>query len=774
MKLSKKTPIVTALAILCHGLTLGQTSNNSKDLGTIVVKFGATSSLPTQIPSAMESVTATQIQETINATDSEDAIKYLPSLSLRKRYTGDYNHTVLMSRTSGTGNSARTAVFADGILISNYLGNGATYAPRWGMVTPEEIERVDVMYGPFSVAYGGNSVGGVVDYVTKMPSSLEKHMKVSAFSYEHDNYGVHDTYGGSQESASIGNKVGDFSYWINFNRTHSKSHPLGYVNVNPTACTVTNCNAPRQVNGIFYTQDKYNATLGILGATTAYDTTQDHAKFKVAYEIEPTLRATYTMGYWENTSHSSSNSFMTQNGTPYFGSTGGYVNDGTSYYKIPTGVSGFYESQDNLKHYMHNLSLKTNTQEYFDWEVAASVFEYQKDDSRYTGTNSATQLYTGVGTLADGAGSGWNNLSFKGVLRPDGIKGAHIYDFGLQLDEYTLKTITSNTSTDWLNGSPSSTASFAGGKTTMQSIYIQDAWKFADGWKSVVGLRAEDWVAKGGYVGTTGPVTNYKERHEFNLSPKASISTKLNDNDVFKTSIAKSLRMPTPQELYGNTSVASNAFVNDPNLKPEANVTIESSVERDYGNAFLRGSVFYENTENAIYSQKGDANSLYPYTSYVQNIDRVESKGVEVYYVGNDVLLKGLDISGSVTYTESIIKENKGYVTAAGDTIGKNYPRIPDWRATVIGNYHWSHRLNTSLGARCSGKQYTSLNNADVNGYAYSGASEFFVVDVRARYMVDKEWSISAGVDNLNNYQYWNYHLYPGRTYFAELKYDFK
>jgi iron complex outermembrane receptor protein len=27
-------------------------------------------------------------------------------------------------------------VYSDGILLSNYLGNGATFAPRWGMVSP--------------------------------------------------------------------------------------------------------------------------------------------------------------------------------------------------------------------------------------------------------------------------------------------------------------------------------------------------------------------------------------------------------------------------------------------------------------------------------------------------------------------------------------------------------------------------------------------------------------------------------------------------------------
>ena len=127
-----------------------------KSLGVVTVTSGQPTSLPTQIPTTMEGITKEQIEKSINATDSEDALRYFPSLLVRKRYIGDYNHAVLSSRASGTGNSARSAVYADGILLSNYLGNGATYAPRWGMVTPEEIERVDVMYGPFSAAYPGN------------------------------------------------------------------------------------------------------------------------------------------------------------------------------------------------------------------------------------------------------------------------------------------------------------------------------------------------------------------------------------------------------------------------------------------------------------------------------------------------------------------------------------------------------------------------------------------------------------------------------------------
>jgi len=170
---------VLALSLLPLAQADDTSSAPSKSLGVVTISSGQPSSLPTQIPTTLEGATREQIETSINATDSEDALKYFPSLLVRKRHIGDYNHAILATRASGTGNSARSMVYADGILLSNLLGNGVgglSFPPRWGLVTPEEIERVDVMYGPFSAAYAGNSAGAVVDYVTRMPTRLEAHV----------------------------------------------------------------------------------------------------------------------------------------------------------------------------------------------------------------------------------------------------------------------------------------------------------------------------------------------------------------------------------------------------------------------------------------------------------------------------------------------------------------------------------------------------------------------------------------------------------------------
>ena len=116
-------PLARAIALAwpLWVLNPGAFADHQKDVGMVTVTASHPSSLPTQIPATMEGITARQIEEQVNASDSEDALKYLPGLLVRKRYIGDYNHAILSSRASGTGNSTRSAVYADGILLLSLI-----------------------------------------------------------------------------------------------------------------------------------------------------------------------------------------------------------------------------------------------------------------------------------------------------------------------------------------------------------------------------------------------------------------------------------------------------------------------------------------------------------------------------------------------------------------------------------------------------------------------------------------------------------------------------
>jgi iron complex outermembrane receptor protein len=753
-------------------------------LGVVIVRGGQPTSLPTQIPATMEGLNREQIERGINATDSEDALKYLPSLLVRKRYIGDYNHAILSSRASGTGNSARSAVYADGMLLSNYLGNGVgglSFPPRWGMVTPEEIERVDVMYGPFSAAYPGNSVGAVVVFTTRMPTAFEAHAKVGATTQPFSLYGTDASYRAWETSAALGNKSGALAWLLDVSHTDSHSQPLTFATrfLSSGAASAPVGSHPVAVSGALLEASNTNAPWYVLGTGTEYRTRQDHLKLKLAYDLTPELRASYVLGVWQNTSTNRPRSYLTDAaGAPVYGgdiSIGGIFY--TSRNATPQQLTGgdFAATNERLTHLMHGLALKSHSGGVWDWELDASLYDYHRDEKRQNAASNFGPAADagGPGTLADGSGTGWNNLAAKATWRPSGLQGAHIVDAGVQLDHYRLRYLTSNIAGNWLDDGAGAQASNVQGRTQLASLYAQDSWAFAPAWKTVLGLRAEDWRATDGLTQITGvTLAPYAARTERALSPKAALSVQALPDLVLKASAGRAVRMPTVGELYGATSTANAVYINDPNLRPEKSWTTELTAEQDLQNALLRLTVFSENTHDSLYSQTTFEPAANRNVSRVQNVGRIQTHGVELAYSGSDVLQKGLDLSGSVTYADSVIKANDGFVVVPGDTIGKRQPNIPKWRASALASFRFDERWSLAAGARYSGTQYRTLNNADVNGFSYQGVSRYFTTDLRLRLQVTRQWSAALGVDNLNNDRYWNFHPYPQRSYSAELKYD--
>ena len=322
----------------------------------------------------------------------------------------------------------------------------------------------------------------------------------------------------------------------------------------------------------------------------------------------------------------------------------------------------------------------------------------------------------------------------------------------------------------WLTGpaNPLSVMSDVGGRTQTTSAWVQDAWRFAPDWKAVLGLRWEDWKASSGFTATASSLQRYGERSESHLSPKAALAWQLAADTVLKASVGRAVRFPTVGELYGATSGGALSFVNDPTLKPEKSWTGELSLEKDLGNGLARATLFHETTKDALYSQLIPNSTV----SRVQNVDKVRTTGLELAYTGTDVFaawgFKGVDLGASLTYADSKTVANANNPAS----VGKWQLRVPRWRSTVYATYKPDDRWAFTVAARYSGRQYSNLDNSDVNADAYFGASKYFTVDLRVRWQITRQWSASFGVDNANNDQYWNFHPYPQRTYTASLKWD--
>ncbi len=755
-----------------------------------------------QLPNTVASVTRRDIQDKINVIDTEDVVKYLPSLFVRKRNNGD-TQAVLQTRTYGVSSSARSLVYADDLLLTALIGNDNNIgAPRWGLVAPEEIERVDFLYGPFSAQYPGNSIGGVLQITTRMPEKLEVTAKETVAVQDFSLWGTSKTLFTNVFAVTAGDRVNDFSWFFAANWMHGSQQPLTYV-------TAPNTNL-YGYPGAYFATTKLGVPATVLGSTGNLDNDQFNGKVKLAYDITPTIRATYQVGFWSNDGTSTPENYLVSGYGPYFGGSAGAA--ALSNATRQAFASGYYRVQENML--INSAAVKSNTGGLFDFEVSAAHFTYLQSNQRspFSGANPAG--YTQTGRNAVFTGTYWTLLDLKGIVRPDGALAGHDISFGLHGDQFHLNNPTWLT-TNWTAGTGAAYGvvnSIGNGTTRTQALWAQDAIKLRPDLKLTLGVRGEHWQASDGYnqqlgninatgFGSTASVTSMLPVYQPNLyhtrySPKGSLQWLADDNWTITGSIGLANRFPTAKELY-NLSTANVTGQNtnpNPNLRPEVSLSKELSFERKIRDGSLRLSLFDEEVRDFIFNQ----NVVAPtgqLASTAVNINRIRNSGVELAWRRDNVLLQGLEFNGSVTWLNArVISDSNWIPTQTGTTSttlgnldswtafnvypfkgvnGKTVPNVPDWRWTAGLVYrpddHWSFALN----ARWQGRMFTVLSNNDIAHGVYQSFDRFFVVDAKIRYKANDNWSFDFGVDNIGNYKYFLFHPFPQRTFYASGRYAF-
>lgn len=739
------------------------------------------------LPNTVASITRKQIDETINVIDTEDVVKYLPSLFVRKRNNGD-TQAVLQTRTWGVASSARSLVYADDLLLTALIGNDNSIgAPRWGLVAPEEIERVDMLYGPFSAQYPGNSMGGVLQITTRMPDKLEVTAKQSLSLQDFSLYGTSKLFHTEVTSASVGDKIGDFSWFLTGNYAHGTTQPLTYV----TSSSLYGW------PGAYFGNTKSGGPATVLGSSGNLENDQVNAKLKLAYDFSPTIRATYTLGFWSNDGTSIPQSYVS-GGLQAFGATSGTGSIGSA--AMQSFGSGYYRVQEKML--TNALAVKSNTGGPFDFEISASHFTYLQHDQRSPYT-AAPVGYSSTGKDVRYNGTYWTLLDLKGILRPDGVLAGHDISFGLHGDQFHLNNPTWLT-TNWTSGMASSygvAASIGNGTTRTQALWAQDAWRISKEFKFTVGGRWEHWVASDGYnqslgsinangFGSTATASSMRPIYQPTLyhtrfSPKGSLQWTPDEDWTITGSIGLANRFPTAKELYNLTTIpgATGTVVNpNPNLRPEVALSKELAVERKIGaDGSVRVSLFDEEVRDAIISQSTFVTGQNFTASQTTNVDRVRNSGVEVAARKDNVLVQGLELVGSATYLNArVISDSKwapsggtNYDNWALSVAGKRVPNVPDWRATMEATYRPDDHWAFTVAARYQGQMWTTLANNDIAHGVYQSFDRFFVVDTKIHYKWNKHISFDFGVDNIGNYKYFLFHPFPQRTYTMSAKYEF-
>ncbi len=711
-------------------------------------------------PNTVSTVTADQLDRAVNVLTPEDALRYVPDVLVRQRHVGDTQSPVT-SRTSGVGASARTLLFVDGILLSALIGNNNTSAsPKWGLINPDAIARVDVLNGPFSAAYSGNSIGSVIAFVTRMPSTLEARAEVQGASQSFSKYGDDKDYGTARFASSLGDRIGLFAFRLSYNHLDSHAQPLTYA----TATVASGTGAPgTPVTGAFTDANRTSQPILVLGSDGIEHQVQDNVSGRFTWDLTPTVTAAYTFGLFVNDDDSTVASYLRDAaGQPVY--AGALKIAGRTYAVAASAFSnGVYHL--NETELAQGLSVSSHTDGAFDYDVTLTGFDYLKSHQRTPTPALPAAFAGGAGSDAELDGTSWLTLDADGRWRP---AASQTVTLGLHEDNYLLDS-PKYALTDWLSGSPGPLQTLSKGQTRTWALWAQDVWSLTPQVKLTLGGRYEWWRAEKGLNFSAAPPLNAQQpqiRDEA-FSPKAVLAWSPLSGWTFKGSIAIANRFPTVSELYQAVTTGAVLSVPNPNLKPERALSSEFSAEKTWTGGSLRVSLFDERIRNALISQTAPLNGAA--VSFVQNIDRTRSTGVDLVGDQKDILIKGLELSGWITYLDAETVRD----TALPAAEGKRLPQLARWRSALVATYAPTDRLAFTVAARYSDRMFATIDNTDHNANIYQGFGAFFVVDAHLRYRLNDRLAVGAGVDNLNDRKYFLFHPFPQRTVLVDLKYAY-
>jgi len=706
-------------------------------------------------PATVESLDARRIDETTAVATTEDVLRYLPSLLARRRHIGD-TQAPLATRTSGVGASARSLVYADGVLLSALIGNNNNNAsPRWNMVAPEEVARVDVLYGPFAAAYPGNSIGAVVNLTTRMPERFEATVRAGVSVQRFGQYGTEGTYPAYHESFSVGGKSGRLAWMVSGNRLDARGQPLAYATAARPAAAG---GGGVPVTGAYQDVNRAGTPIYVLGAAGLEAQAQETLRLKLAYEIAPGLRLTYRGGLFVNDTEARAESYLSGPAGPVY--AGSVSIDGRA---VAIPASAFSANVYTLaeRHWMHALGLE-GAEGRLQWRLVGSLYDYAKDVQRLPSGALPAAAAGGAGSILRMDGTGWRTLDASAGWRP-GEESAHAASFGAHWDRFRLESRRFATS-DWRAGGDGALTQAARGETETAALWAEDSWTPARGLQLTLGGRYEWWRARRGFNFSLAPAlaVAQPERAQQAFSPKASLRWTPAPKWSVTLSAGQAYRFPTVSELYQAIATGPTISVPDPNLRAERARSEELALVYQPGAARLRLSLFDERIRDALISQSAPlvpgSTALF---SFVQNVRAVHTYGVEAAVDWPDFLVRGLALQGSLTLAHPQIVADPAFPGA----VGKAVPQVPARRATVALTYRPDARSAVTLAGRYASRSFATVDNSDPVSFTYQGFGRYLVLDARATLRVGRHMELGMSVENLTNDRYFLFHPFPGRSF---------
>ena len=662
----------------------------------------------------------------------DQALNAIPGV-MNRRATGllDPIATITMRGLPG---SQRTLMMLDGFTLNDPYSGGQRDLLG---IAPEDVERIEVIRGPFSSLYGGYAMGGVVNVITKMPEERKISFKPgygSDISREEGLENLRRVY------FSYGDKFFDkLSTYISYGYRATDGYTTDY--------NVTSKTPPEGITGGSPTTSSTGASRYLIGDKGDREWWDDSLSVKGKYEFTDVTNLSLSFTKTRN-------EYKYDDVQTYL-----YDSDGQEVWSYGTVTEkSFLAGEYGREGINSSATLETKISS-LQVKLTAGILDWDKSWNTVAGSDATSS--GGSGTISDCPLTAYNSdLQFTLPLFE-----RHILTFGGTGRQSEVEN-TTKALTDWRNKDSTTNLTYqAEGKSKGFSVFVQDEIMILDNLTVYIGVREDWWETYDGYandVGEEGYPQSFDSRSASYFSPKASVVYSPLEKTTLRASIGKAFRPPTVYELYRTyTGSYGTVYASNPDLDPETTTSWDLGVEQKLWKGAKVGITYFDNLiEDLIYSTS-------PYSGYYekQNAGEARSKGFEIEV--EQKFDKWLTLFANYTYTDAEITEND----AAPETVGKQLTDVPENMYNLGAYVQWG-RFSASAIGRYISKRYSSDENLDTVDNVFGSYDPFFVTDVKVSYKLSDMLTLSLSVDNLFDEQYYNYRKQPGTSWYFELGMD--
>lgn len=690
---------------------------------------------------------------------AEDLVKFEPGLVIRRRFIGDANGT-LGIRGANMFQTSRSMVFADGMPLHYLLQSRWDGAPRWSLISASEIAKVEMLYGPFSAEYGGNSMGGVVLMESRIPQQREFHVDSMAFIQDYSAYGFSEALTGHKNFISYGDRVGALSLYVSYNHLQNASQPQSFH----MGAAASSADPVAVSGGIVGTNDIGNTGI-YFGDSGVIANTTDNFKLKLGYDFAR-WSALLNIAFEDRATDANSPRTYLRNAAGAAVWEGSVIQAGQRF-SVPAARSGISNSQRNslssslrVKGWLNdNVSVESN----LNW------FGILRDETRTSASNPAAAAHTPAGQVTAYGGTGWRTADLKLAIDLPAVGGLSL-STGLRHEQYRLN-IDVFESDDYRRGSKTRTSARSGGETAIDAAFVQLQWNLGHALDLGLGARYEAWQSRGGFHGSadSGPLERVllPTRSSAKVSPKFTLGWIPADAWSLRYSAAQAYRFPIVEELFSQYQAFNAVNTANPGLAPEHGMHHNLALEHTLDNGLLALNFYQETVQDVIEAQALLLPGGVSLRTFLP-VSEVSTRGIEFVANIDNLLIPGLDLRFNVAWTRALIVSNATDPTL----VGKQFPRMPPWRANLLLNYQLTPVVDVGIGLRHAAKSFGRLDNSDTEAGVFGAQDKYLFVNMKANWRLNPHLQLGLGIDNLLDERAYVTHPWPARTLFLEGSYS--